>query len=383
MKLTPKNIEWTIADNKIIKKLNDWSFAEGEAVDLPIDDTGWYFSSTDVEWALQEIWSVISSSWWPVDWLDWIVFRADNSTQYRANYRWDTLWSWSSWWKWVWYDNTNKTIIVSQDNVVKKYNTQWTEIWSVTTSWWGDILKWSNLTKVVFTRNWCQKINLNTFTLWWTVWGTLLDISPDWTVWCSITNNQFNTWWIESFTITSFDTNNLSIINTYTYQHLNWFWNNIFVWATLINNTDMVVYYWDWGNWSISYVLRKININTNATITSAWVWNVNDQWYAIQYSTSDNKIYYSRDINTWFASRPTLYSISTSLTSNTAVSNSLIVSQRLYRCSDWSMWYDRWDSWTTRYWQLFINVQNKFWNSIWWRDELVTPWNRSQLTPIY
>lgn len=33
-KLTPKNIEWTIADNKIIKKLNDWSFAEGEASDI-------------------------------------------------------------------------------------------------------------------------------------------------------------------------------------------------------------------------------------------------------------------------------------------------------------------------------------------------------------
>lgn len=58
-KLTPKNIEWTIADDKIIKKLNDGTFAESEAGDLPIDDTGWYFSSTDVEWALQEIGSII------------------------------------------------------------------------------------------------------------------------------------------------------------------------------------------------------------------------------------------------------------------------------------------------------------------------------------
>jgi len=52
-RLTPKNIEWTIADNKIIKKLNDWSFAEGEAVDLPIDDAGWYFSSTMTSWLIR------------------------------------------------------------------------------------------------------------------------------------------------------------------------------------------------------------------------------------------------------------------------------------------------------------------------------------------
>ena len=62
-KLIPKNIEWTIADDKIIKKLNDGTFAESEAGDLPIDDVGWYFTSTDVEWALQEIGSTISS-WW-------------------------------------------------------------------------------------------------------------------------------------------------------------------------------------------------------------------------------------------------------------------------------------------------------------------------------
>lgn len=33
-KLTPKNIEWTIADDKIIKKLNDGTFAEVTASDI-------------------------------------------------------------------------------------------------------------------------------------------------------------------------------------------------------------------------------------------------------------------------------------------------------------------------------------------------------------
>ena len=50
-RLTPKNIEWTIADNKIIKKLNDWSFAEVTQVDI----TALGFS----------VWG----GWWPVDWL--------------------------------------------------------------------------------------------------------------------------------------------------------------------------------------------------------------------------------------------------------------------------------------------------------------------------
>ena len=102
-RLTPKNIEWTIADNKIIKKLNDWSFAEVTQADI----TALGFS----------VWG----GWWPVDWLDGIVF-SDTSMEFRANYRWATIWTWWEVGAWCWYDNIDKYIYVSNDNNIKKYN---------------------------------------------------------------------------------------------------------------------------------------------------------------------------------------------------------------------------------------------------------------------
>jgi len=320
-RLLPKNINWTIANWKLVKKLDDNTFAEATSADI----TALGFSPA-------------GSSWWPVDGLDWICSISWQWTAYRANYRWETQWTRASAGEWSWYDNVTKKVFVSSTNNVSVYDLNWTLLNTITTVWSGDILKWSNATRLLFTKNWCQRINMDTMVVTNGIWGTFLDISPDGTTWISLTDNQFlNT---GSFTITTFNTATMSVINTYTYTNTTYPSNNVFVWATLISNTEFVVYYADWANWNRTWAFRRILISTNATvnnITYAWV---NDDWYSIQYSPSDNKIYSTRFTNTWSSVFPMVYSMNIDLTSYSWIISAWWFQESpiLYRTSDNSIW---------------------------------------------
>ena len=105
MKLTPANIASAsvIPNGSIIKKVDNNNFAPVSQADITaLGFTPW-------------------GGWWPVDWLDGIVF-SDTSMEFRANYRWATIWTWWEVGAWCWYDNIDKYIYVSNDNNIKKYN---------------------------------------------------------------------------------------------------------------------------------------------------------------------------------------------------------------------------------------------------------------------
>jgi hypothetical protein len=191
---------------------------------------------------------------------------------------------------------------------------------------------------LLFTKNWCQRINMDTMVVTNGIWWTLLDISPDGTIWISLTNNQFTTAWIGSFTITTFNTITMSVINTYTYTNLTFPSNNEFSSATLISNTEFVVYYADWFNGSKVWAFRSILISTNATINITSYVGANDDWYSIQYSPSDNKIYSARYTTTWWNPLPILYSMDINLTWYTWILSWRSTSPILYRTSDNSIW---------------------------------------------
>ena len=75
-KLTPKNIEWTIADGKIIKKLNDGTFAESEAVPAWTKIINMYSStaSWDVSWTLYRGWDIQTLLQQPWAWATWATW---------------------------------------------------------------------------------------------------------------------------------------------------------------------------------------------------------------------------------------------------------------------------------------------------------------------
>ena len=108
MKLTPKNIEWTIADNKIIKKLNDGTFAEVTQADITaLWFSTWSWSLPIIAWTTNNIVSTWHVSTWvnqlvlsKVSNINWTIRLADTTwlwanMTYKKN--WITLVSWTSW----------------------------------------------------------------------------------------------------------------------------------------------------------------------------------------------------------------------------------------------------------------------------------------------
>jgi len=317
--IRPDQLLWTTTNSKIVVRDTDWTFRDATASDITA------------------LWFTVSS-WWPVEWLDWVAFSNWGNMQFRANYRWETLswWAWI-WWQWCWYDSITKTIIVSNFDSMQKYSLQWTQLSSIVSSWNWWIIKWHTAKRHVFTRFWSQKLNLDTFTIVWTVTWTLLDISPSWDVWISLTNNQFKTAWVWSFTITVFNCNTLAVINTYTYTSTAYIENNWFYWATLINDNEFVVYYANWFNWSRETIIAKVQISTASIIWLYNYWNSSQSpaWIWIQYSPLDNRIYTQRTTR----SSQDLYSrFNIWLTTETVLwTSSTLVDQCIYRTGDLSI----------------------------------------------
>ena len=313
------------------------------------------------------------SSWWPVDWLDGIVF-SDTSMEFKANYRWVSLWTRGELWAWCWYDNVNKHIYVSNDNNIKKYNINWLLLSTIITSWVRWMIKWSNTNRILFTLNWTQKIDLDTNVVtWWWLWTTL-DVSPSWDFVISTITNT-----LSQFSIRKYDTSTISTISTYTYTYpVSWNANNGFWWATMIDDSIIAILIHDWS-WPSVWTAKVITVNIDTstivntyTFTYPW-WPIAINW--IQYSTYDNLIYYKEYI--W------LRSISTSLTWVSVITPPAWTNRsyfQIYRCSDWSLWTLAQSTWSPLDFTstLVVNASSK-----WWVTFSYTTSQSSQLTPIY
>lgn len=314
-----------------------------------------------------------SNSWWPVDWLDGIVF-SDTSMEFKANYRWNTLWTWSELWAWCWYDNVTKSIFVSNDNNIKRYDINWNLQNTITTSWIRWMIKGNNTSRLLFTLNWCQKVDLDTYTVSWSSLWTTLDISPsgDFVI-SAITNNS------NQFVIRKYDTATLSTISTYTYNYpVPWNSNNWFGGATMIDDITIAILIHDWlwlSVWTAKVI--KVDISTwtiiwTHTFAYPW-WPIAINW--IQYSTHDTLIYYKEYI--------TLKSITVWLTSPTTITPPAWTNRsyfQIYRCSDWSLWTLAQSTLSPLDFTsaLVVNASSK-----WWKTFSFTTSQSSQLTPIY
>lgn len=325
--------------------------------------TPWTDDNIPTEKAVRD--AILAISWgvsWPVSWLDWVVSDSAANITYYANYRWATTWTRAVGGVWAWYDRPTQVIFVSETNAIKRYDLQWNLLTTTVTTWAGGLIWWNETKRIIFTKNGCQKIDLNTWALLWTVGWVFQDISASWNVGISITNNQYNSW-PQTFTITSFNTTTLATINTYTYTNNPWFWNNHLYWATLVNELSFIVHLTVGGNGTVSPELRKILISNNSTqATFTYTFLSMSAWWTILYSPWNNLIYYSRDINTWLSSRPTLYSISINLTWNAALPNNTNIPLYMYRTSDGSLWTQlaTWVSFRT---ELIYRAIPKFWFS--------------------
>lgn len=338
--------------------------------------------------AFQDITTILTALWyttgwgssWPVDWLDWVVFDSAANMTYYANYRWDTTGT-----RWVggvgvWYDRPTQVIFVSETNAIKRYDLQWNLLTTTVTTWAGGLIWWNESKRIIFTKNWCQKIDLDTGALLWTVWWVFQDISASGDVGISLTNNQYTSA-PETFTITSFNTTTLAVINTYTFTNWAGFpTNNAYYGCTLVSDTQFVVYFTIWGNWSVTPAMYKILISTNtiqATFTYPFV-SMAKEW-TILYSPWNNLVYYSRDINTGLTSRPTLYSISVNLTWNTALANNNAVPSYMFRTSDGSFWVELITSWFNGTATLIYRAISKFWFS----QLIGAAWTLAQIAYTY
>ena len=360
---------WSVVDNPWVGLTWKYIYLDEDRVLTQADILALWFST----WG---------NSGWPVDWLDWIAVRAWTSDQYRANYRWETIWSWAVWgWYWIWYDPQTKRIFIYNTNGagiqhITKYNISGTALLSTWGIWydWG-IMKWSTINRKIYMQNRIiYNMDSGAISTLGTFWS-FCDVSPSGQTLVTVRNNFSSS--VSNNGIPA-ATYLLDIWNdwpsvwptlrlTLTYTNTFYPSNNSFIGATLIDDDTIAVYHADWSNGNISYVIRRITISTGIVTHSSWQWSVNDQpqtW--IQYSPLDNKIYITRYTNTWFSNYTCVYKMNIDLTNMQWVANtSAEMPNYIYRCSDWSIATQintAW--WNNRTNQLVYNASNKYWNQI-------------------
>lgn len=123
-KLTPKNIEWTIADDKIIKKLNDGTFDEVTASDITAlgFSTGWSWDIWDiVAWNTYTAYTNIT----PESVIVWI--NKERTMNKTGSGRFNFTVSVVSWWSWTW----TPTIQMYKNNIAVPWT--WWTYWSLWT----------------------------------------------------------------------------------------------------------------------------------------------------------------------------------------------------------------------------------------------------------
>ena len=299
---------------------------------------------------IESMWMV----WWLVNWLDWIGAWSPE-VAYRANYRWGTTWH-RTWISAIWcrYDNIKKQILLSNDNSITIYNTNWELLntVAVTWSWW--IIHWNNSNRFILTKNGCQKINLDTWTVDNTLlslWYKTLDISPDGSIWICWTYTS--PWWQRNgwvATIVAFNTNDMSIINTITILSYEWF-----MWATLINNDDIAVILRT-ANWSTrTYTAHKYNIVTwisslDVVLTTN---ETNDDCdMNCKYSPLDDKIYFIQPV---FHQSTQIRTMDVDFTNINTIDYDPYQNWFFYRTSCDSLWSAK----------LYIKKYQKAWDSLW------------------
>lgn len=131
-KLTPKNIQWAIADDKIIKKFNDGTFAEVTASDIT---AFWFTIWGGLPATFTVLWVYVTPTWW---WLQAISQAVPAWTKiinmYSFTSNWDISWTLYRWgaiqtllnnpWAWaVW---------VTWDIVLDTLS------WSLFIPWWNN-----------------------------------------------------------------------------------------------------------------------------------------------------------------------------------------------------------------------------------------------------
>lgn len=360
------DIEWNLQvwwDTNIDWNLHVWWDTDIDG-DLNVDGniTNQGLSIFDIAKAASLDWVLMQQTqpWWPST-----VYFYNNI--YRANYRGDTVGTWGNlWtsvtntWVWCWFDANS--IFVSKNQLIEKYDLIWNKIWELVVTQNGGIIKGKKWGGFFFTENKSEKISTWLVSAW-SIWLPLWDISPSGLVGISYdTTNFFSTW---NALIRSFNTSDLSTINTYTLS-LTWFpSNNILIWVTLINDTEAVIYYGEWWNGFVTLLARKINIVTNSVIvTTGSLWNSQNVGTNIQYSPIDNKIYITRNQNSWFALENRLYTIDINLVTLTWVFLSNTISNVLYRTSDNSIGFQYSTSWTDQFHKFIVKWVEKTWDTI-------------------
>ena len=182
-KLTPKNIEWTIADDKIIKQLNDGTFAEVTASDI----TALGF----VAWGLPFWWD---GSDWLIDWLTNVTITGTNNTYITKNYTAINAWA------------VSRTFTITPTGCVLHIKVQWNvdlsnrvfdfagkwAIWGTPWGWWAGagwqstVFDWDPLKTL---GNWWSYSN-------WDAAGWLLVLSTNY--YRCFSKNNYNlsfVWW--------------------------------------------------------------------------------------------------------------------------------------------------------------------------------------------
>jgi len=383
-KLTPKNIEWTIADNKIIKKLNDWSFAEATASDI----TSLWFVSSVTEKTISliasetiNIWDHVSSwinnFWHNID--NWSVrtfsivawWSAPMSFGQTFNISEDwiitTIWSrfiYTDIWTLHW---ASYSISANIYNITWVYwstavNT-WASLWSSNTLTWS-VSPWWTITINALFDFW--KVSLNawnyavvmtwTITAWWTWTNASFNVRWDLLNWYSW---NFINWWVADWTkdmyfyvnyisnsyVQKADADDINRTK-YIWQAVTW-WNQ---WDTIIIKTRWVLSQ-TWATWS--WEMRYLSNTAGDISTTPWTnkvyvgrWystdNISIRWLA---DFSLDNVSYSNLSFSWPSQEEVFYlswwwllnfSSSTNLWSSSIVSLSYQISK------DWIWWTTLW-----------------------------------------
>lgn len=340
--------------------------------------TPWTDDNIPTEKAVRDaIDAAAPTPWWPIDWLDGIITGSNTASaawaiNYRANYRWDTTWTWSGSANGAWY----------RDNLL--YTTTWTTINKhdlngnilaslvAASSWW---LIFSNNSKdFLFTANNSQKVVLSTMANWWNKWLPLWDLSPSGDIWVSFDDSAFTAVG-GTLTFVYFNTNTMATLYTRTIVYTTYPANNKFNWITFLDDTTVVIVVTHWWNGSKDPRIIKYNFVTNTVIVDTtvpnalWLWFYWETWSKrdIMYNPTNDTLYYISDENySWSSTRPRVWIVNkTTLAGTVFLSTNEYVSY-LFKINDWSLGIRVTSvTYETRF---LVKNNTKFWNGwvTWW-----------------
>ena len=340
--------------------------------------TPWTDDNIPTEKAVRDaIDAAVPTPWWPIDWLDGIITGSNTASaagniNYRANYRWDSTWTWSGSANGAWYkDNFVYTTIAW---IIRKHNLNWDIVASLVaaSSWW---LIFSNNSKdFLFTANNSQKVVLSTMTNWWNKWLPLWDLSPSWNIWVSFDDSVF-TGVGGTLTFKYFDTATMADLYTRTIVYTTYPANNKFNGITFLDDTTVVIVVTNWLNWANDPRIIKYNFVTNTVLVDVsvpnalWPWSY---WETgskrdVMYNPTNDTLYYCSNENySWSATRPRIWTVNKTTLSWTVFLSTNENVYYFFKSNDWSLCMRY--VFTGRETKFLVKNNTKFWNWMvtWW-----------------